>query len=488
MGRADDRRGGSPSPDWRGLQGVIDGEVVLPGSPGYEAVRKPAVALFQETRPRAVVRCKTPDDAAATVALARRSGLPAAVRSGGHCFAGRSSTEGIVIDVTPMRSVSVADGVATVGSGTRLGDLYDSLVEREVIIPGGCGPTVGIAGLTLGGGLGILGRRYGLTCDHLVGAQVVLADGRVVECDQRHDQELFWALRGAGGGNFGVVTSLRFRTVPAPVVTSFHLVWPERHVAEVVQAWQDWAPEAPDELAASLLVTVAADLDRPPAANLFGTMLGTESDATALLSEVVARVGADPASASLQHLSIREAKRYLAELGQVMTGEATPDGQPPPPAYPYSKSEFFRRPLPAEAVAALVDHLVDGRVQGQSRELDFTPWGGAYNRVPTDATAFAHRDERFLLKQAAVVHAGTPPAAREAARSWLARSWALAHPWGSGGVYPNFPDPGLADWEHAYHGDNYDRLARVKASYDPDDFFSFPQSVRARPAPVRAAD
>jgi FAD/FMN-containing dehydrogenase len=488
MGFPGDRRRGSPSPDWSGLQGVIDGEVVLPGSPDYEAVRRPAIARFQEARPRAVVRCETPDDDATTISLARRSGLPAVARSGGHCFAGRSSTEGIVIDVTPMRSVSVSDGVATVGSGARLGDLYDSLVERDVTIPGGCGPTVGIAGLTLGGGLGILGRRYGLTCDRLVGAQVVLADGRVVECDHHHDQELFWALRGAGGGNFGVVTSLRFGTVPAPAATSFHLVWPERHVAAVVQAWQDWAPEAPDELAASLLVTVAADLDRPPVANLFGTMLGTESDAMGLLGEVVTRVGADPASASLQHLSFRETKRYLAELGDVMTGEETPDGQPPPPAFPYSKSEFFRRPLPAEAVAALVDHLVDGRVPGQSRELDFTPWGGAYNRVPTDATAFAHRDERFLLKQAAVVHAGTPPAAREAARSWLARSWALAHPWGSGGVYPNFPDPDLAGWERAYHGGNYDRLVRVKATYDPDDFFSFHQSVRARPAPVRAAD
>src|SRR4029453_18305902 len=121
MGRAGDRRGGSPSPDWRGLQGVIDGEVVLPGSPGYEAARRPAIALFEGTRPQAVVRCKTPDDVAATVALARRSGLPAAVRSGGHCFAGRSSTEGIVIDVTPMRSVSVGEGGGAGGSGARVG-------------------------------------------------------------------------------------------------------------------------------------------------------------------------------------------------------------------------------------------------------------------------------------------------------------------------------------------------------------------------------
>jgi FAD/FMN-containing dehydrogenase len=488
MGFAGDRRDGTPGPDWRGLQGAIDGEVVLPGSPDYDTVRKPSIARFHEVRPEAVVRCRTPADVAATIAVTRRSGLPVAMRSGGHCFAGRSSTQGVVTDVTPMGSVSFSDGVAAVGAGARLGDLYDALDERGATIAGGCGPTVGIAGLTLGGGLGILGRKYGLTCDQLLGAQVVLADGRVVECDAHHDQELFWALRGAGGGNFGVVTSLRFGTVPAPAATSFHLVWPDRHAAAVVQAWQAWAPEAPDELAASLLVTVAADPDRPPAANLFGTMLGSESETMGLLGEVVAQAGADPASASLQHLSYRATKRYLAELGDVMTGELTPDGQPPPPAYPSSKSEFFRRPLPARAVAALVDHLVDGRVEGQSRELDFTPWGGAYNRVPADATAFVHRDERFLLKQAAVVHAEPAPAAEEAARRWLERSWALAHPWGSGGVYPNFPDPDLTDWQRAYHGSNYDRLVRVKAGYDPDDVFSFHQSVRPRPEPVRAAD
>jgi FAD/FMN-containing dehydrogenase len=471
--------GDRPSPDWGWLQGAIDGEVVVPGSPNYDAVRQPSIALFGDTRPRAVVRCRTPADVATTIALARRSGLPLAPRSGGHCFAGRSSTEGIVIDVSPMHSVAVADGVATVGAGTRLGDLYDALEQRDATIAGGCGPTVGIAGLTLGGGLGILGRRYGLTCDQLLGAEVVLADGRVVECDAHHDEELFWALRGGGGGNFGVVTSLRFGTVPAPAATSFHLVWPYRDAAAVVRAWQAWAPEAPDELAASLLVTVAADLDRPPLANLFGTMLGSESDTMGLLGEVVTQAGAAPASASLQHLPFRDTKRYLAELGGVMTGEEAPDGRPPPPAYPASKSEFFRRPLPDEAVAALVEHLVDGRAPGQSRELDFSPWGGAYNRVPADATAFAHRDERFLLKQAAVVHGEPLPAARDAARRWLERSWALAHPWGSGGVYPNFPDPDLAGWERAYHGGNYDRLVRAKARYDPDGVFAFHQSVRA---------
>jgi FAD/FMN-containing dehydrogenase len=453
---------------WDALQRAVAGEVVLPGSPSYEALRKPAIARFHDARPQAVVRCTTPGDVAEAIAFASAVGLPAVARSGGHCFAGRSSTGGLVLDVTPMHSVALDGTVATVGAGARLGDIYDALAAQRRTIAGGCGPTVGIAGLTLGGGLGILGRAHGLTCDQLLAAQVVLADGRVVDCDDHRDPELFWALRGAGGGNLGVVTSLSFRTLPAPAATAFHLRWPHHQAAAVMAAWQDWAPDAPDELAASLLVTTTDDPGRPPEAHLFGAMAGAEADAGTLLDELVARAGADPAMAVLEHGGYRETKRYLADHGP---GEHHPLG------HPYSKSEFFRRPLPAEAIAALLEHLGAGRVAGQSRELDLTPWGGAYNRVPADATAFPHRAERFLLKQAAVVDPDASAADRQAAQAWLSRSWALAHPWGSGGVYPNFPDPDLDGWARAYHGGNLERLARVRERYDPDGFFRFPQSL-----------
>jgi FAD/FMN-containing dehydrogenase len=171
----------------------------------------------------------------------------------------------------------------------------------------------------------------------------VLADGRVVECDDHHDEELFWALRGAGGGNFGVVTSLVFSTLPAPAATSFHLVWPHTHATAVIEAWQAWAPAAPDELAASLLLTAAGDVGQPPLVNLFGAMLGTEADTAELLDEMVARAGADPAAAVRKHTSHRETKRYLAERGP---------GDDQPLGHPFSKSEFFRRPLPTRAASS----------------------------------------------------------------------------------------------------------------------------------------
>jgi FAD/FMN-containing dehydrogenase len=460
----------SPDLDWNALQRAIAGELILPGSPRYDSARRPQIAQFEDVRPQAVVACASPADVAETISLATRWGLHAAPRSGGHCFAGRSSTRGIVIDVTPMSSVSVSGGVATVGAGARLDDVYDSLDHYGVTIPAGCGPTVGIAGLTLGGGLGIMGRKYGLTSDHLIGAQVVLADGRVVECDDHHEKELFWALRGAGGG-FGVVTSLAFRTVPPPTTTSFHLLWPVTQAGALVDAWQAWAPAAPDELAASLLITAGGNVERPPVANVFGAMLGRERDAVELLEALVARVGTDPASSTLRQLPYRQAKRHLAEVGEQLEEASTE--APSPRGHPYSRSEFFRRPLPPEAIGALVENISNERVPGQSYQLDFTPWSGAYNRVAADATAFAHRDELFLLKHAVVVASDASTAERDAARRWLGRSWTSVRLWGSGGVYPNFPDPDLPEWAPAYYGAGYDRVLRVKARYDPRNFFRF---------------
>src|SRR5262249_2292022 len=202
------RVGAFPVSRWSALQAVIAGEVILPGARDYNQERKPAIARFHDVYPAAIVRCNTPGDVAEAIAFARLTGAPTAPRRGGHCFAGRSSSEGIVIDVTPMKAVSVSDGIATIGAGARLGEVYESLNAYDLTIAAGSCPSVAIAGLTLGGGLGILGRKYGLTSDQLLGAQVVLADGRIVDCDDDHDRDLFWALRGAGSGNFGVVTSL----------------------------------------------------------------------------------------------------------------------------------------------------------------------------------------------------------------------------------------------------------------------------------------
>jgi FAD/FMN-containing dehydrogenase len=458
-------------PELAALEGVIEGEVVLPGSPGYERARRPAWAQYENVRPEAVVRCRTPTDVSEAIAVARHLGLETATRSGGHCFAGRSSTKGLVIDVSPMCSVSLADRIATVAAGACLGDIYGRLELHGLTIAAGSCPSVGIAGLTLGGGLGIMGRRYGLTSDQLLEAQVVLADGRVVDCDEHRHEDLFWALRGAGAGHLGVVTRFAFRAIPAQELTCFQLVWPHASAAALLQVWQSWAPRAPNEIAASLLMNASGNPERQPTVTLFGAMLDTESQTERSLNELIAGAGTEPTAAVLEHLAFAAARRYLAEHAPAVERlHLTPAGKQTP-ALVYNKSEFFRQPLPHEAIRALIDHFTAARVSGQTRELDFTPWGGAYNRVHPNATAFVHRNEHFLLKHAVTLDHDASTQQRDDAREWLARSWALVHPHGSGGVFPNFPDPDLADSPRAYHGANYDRIASVKTKYDPDNVF-----------------
>jgi FAD/FMN-containing dehydrogenase len=448
---------------WRDLAAALEGELVLPGSARYDEVRRPQIPRFHDVRPQAVARCRTPEDVAEAIAFARRSGIEVAVRSGGHDFAGRSTGPGMVLDLTPMQSLEVSDGMATVGPGFRLGDLYTALAEHEVTIPAGCGATVGIGGQVLGGGLGLLGRSRGLTSDQVVAAEVVLADGRVVECNEQRHEDLLWALRGAGSLGHGVVTGLTLRTVPEPAATAFHLKWPYERAAALIAGWQEWSPAGPDRLAASLLVTVGGEVGADPVVHLFGSMIGSEAETAALLDEFVSVAGADPAASERTHMRYGLLKNYLAGRG--------PGDQEDADGRAYMKSEFFREPLPAGAVEALVELCVRGRRPGEARKLDFMPWGGAYNRVPADASAFPHREELFLLEHSVVVPAGFDAAAAEAARAWLSDSWELVHPSGSGGVYANFPDTDLPDEQRAYWGDNLERVRRVKEKYDPEGVF-----------------
>ena len=200
---------------------------------------RPVLARFSSVRPARVASCASAQDVAAAIAEARGAGLPLAVRSGGHCFGGRSSTQGLVIDVSPLDAIEVGDGVVRVGAGAQLGAIYDALDAHGLTIAGGCGTTVGVSGLALGGGLGILGRTYGLLADNVRAAEVVLADGSVVEADD----DLLWGLRGAGGARFGVVTALEIATVRVPVMTAFETFWDDP--AAAIAAWQAWAPDAP---------------------------------------------------------------------------------------------------------------------------------------------------------------------------------------------------------------------------------------------------
>jgi FAD/FMN-containing dehydrogenase len=409
---------------------------------------------YGEVRPAAIAQCSSAADVVEVIAKARSTGMPVVPRSGGHCFAGRSSTTGIVLDVSPMASIAIADGVASVGAGVRLPALYDALDAAGMTIPAGCGLTVGIAGLVLGGGIGLLGRLHGLTSDKLSAAEMVLADGSVVRCSPEEHADLWWAIRGSGGGQFGVVTRLWFTGVPSPTAHRLHLTWPRDHAVAVVDAWQRWAPYSPDE------VNVAVKVTRE-GVHVFGLVL----DDLDQVDRLVVAVGSEPSSTAVARMPYRELKRSVVGLGDVESAM---------PRLTVSKSCFFEDSLPGTTWREVLTNLGDA-------ELNLTPMGGEYNRHGLDWSAFAHRDQAFLLELVAGVPLPTGEAALQAAesglRSTLAELFAPLQAFSSGRVYVNFPDPTLEDPLTAYHGENLDRLLTVKQTYDPDGFFAFPQSL-----------
>jgi FAD/FMN-containing dehydrogenase len=211
---------------WQQLSRSMTGPLLLPEEDQFETLRRPATNRYETAPPQAIARCANPTDVGQVVNFSRRCGLEIAVRGAGHSFADHSSTVGLLIETGLMCTVAVEGDLATIGAGARLAGIYRALHDHQAAIAAGCGPTVGIAGLALGGGLGVLGRTYGLTCDRMTAAQVVLADGSLITCDETSDSDLYWVLRGAGTGNFGVVTALTFRTIPEPQATAFHLSWP----------------------------------------------------------------------------------------------------------------------------------------------------------------------------------------------------------------------------------------------------------------------
>ena len=458
----------------RSLARGLHGRLVLPDDPAYQSTRSAFVRGLEEVLPEAVVRCGDPADVAEAITFARSCGMPFALRGGGHSFAGHSSTRGLLIDLGELTSIDVGAGTVTIGPGVLVAGLARRLAGHDRVVPCGWCPTVGVTGAVLGGGYGVLSRFYGLGADHLLAADVVLADGRTVRVDADREPELFWALRGAGGGNFGAVTSVVLRTRPAPALVSFCVRWPYDQAAAVIEAWQRWAPDAADEINAEVALTVPDSLDEPPSVTVFGVVVG---DAAELVTFTDRIAGAE---ISLTPLTGRAAACHHTYAGLPAT--EVPFDPPAPderPGLRVTRSEFFDHPLPCDTIARLVANLVHARVEGQHRELELVPWRGAIGRVSRAATAFAHRDARFLIRHAVLTGRRATDEQRRAASRWATSSWALTHPHGNGHVYPNYPDPDLTDWEHAYYGANAGRLREVKRAYDPVGVFRFGQSISA---------
>ncbi|MFI7673403.1 FAD-binding oxidoreductase [Actinophytocola sp. NPDC049390] len=446
-------------------------DLVHPGDDRYDLSRNQFIGRPDETLPRAVARCAGPAHVVEALAVARQRDWPFAIRGGGHSNACHSASDGLVLDLTPADSITVDGTRVTVGAGVRVGQLAAALAPGERLVPAGSCPSVGLVGTALGGGFGAHGRLHGLTCDRLLSAEVVLADGQVVHVDADHEPDLFWALRGAGGGNFGVVTAATFATAPSTPRTHVRHIWDLTAAPALLRHWLEWTP--PDDVSVELVLVCGDQLDEDPEVMLVGT-LADPAD----LADLLDRAG-EPRRSDVTRLGAADAALLHATPASAVAHDpvAIPLTQHRP-GMMSAKTEFFARALPAHAIADLVTHFAADRVFGEFRQVAFTPWRGAYGRVRPEDTAFVHRDADYLVKHTVIL--GPNGAARRGgeALDWLARSWQVIHPWGTGGAYPNFPDPALTDWMTAYHGANADRLRTVKEKYDPDGFFRFAQSIR----------
>jgi FAD/FMN-containing dehydrogenase len=470
--------------DWDALAQGLAGHLVRPGDGSYSTARLVFNPRFDGIQPAAVAQCRNADDVAECISFASRFRVPVVPRSGGHGYTGASSSTGLVIDVAAMNTVhaDAASGTATVGAGAKLVDVYAGLAAAGVSIPAGSCPTVGIAGLALGGGVGVTGRMYGLTSDNLVGASLVTADGRQLSCDPTTHADLLWACQGGGGGNFGIATSFTFKTHPVADLTTFFLGWPWAQAVNVVRAWQLWAPGARDELWSNCHL-LASPAQSGPKVTVGGTYFGDPGDVEGLLELLYTAVGSAPSSHTIEQATYAHAMGVEAGCASLTTAQChlpwqQADGQLSREAE-LAKSDFFTTPLSTSAIGVIVNAVERRRALGGAGDggIALDAFGGALNRPAPGETAFVHRDTLFLAQYTTTWATGTPSSVTDTHTSWLRGFYAALHPYASGQAYQNYLDADLGNWARAYYGANYPRLTQIKAEYDPDSLFRQPQGI-----------
>ena len=444
-----------------GLASAVRGRVVEAGAPDYDEAR----ALYNgmiDKRPAAIAYCADEADVAAALGYGIEHGLRIAVRGGGHNGGGLGSVDdGLVIDLSQMNTVAVDAPSKTVrvGGGALLKDVLEATHERGLTVPVGIIGTTGVGGLTLGGGMGHLTRGMGLTIDNLVAATVVLADGSIVQTDAEQEPELFWALRG-GGGNFGVVTSFSFRCHPVTTALAGPVLYDIGEAAEVLAWYRDFLPAAPDEVSGFF-----AFLSIPP-----GPPFPEELHLRKVCGVVWTQAGEEESAA------LRDARAFGKPLLDGVAPMPLPmwntafDAVYPPGDQWYWRGEFFRE-IPDEAIAVHAEY--GPKMPTWKSTMHLYAIDGAASRVENDATAWSYRDAIW-----GGVFAGVDP---DPANAGAIRDWAVSYsdalkPHGMGGGYVNF-EMDEPDRVHRMYGANYDRLARIKAHYDPDNVFRVNQNI-----------
>lgn len=468
--------------DWSPLAGKLTGSVVLPDDPDIALASKQFAAGTPLASPQALIRCNDAADIRASLEWLRRYEIPFSVRSGGHCFGDLSSSTGAIIDLAGLNFVEVetrlagGDAIVRVGPGATAAEVSRTLAARGLMLPtGGC-PSVAVGGLSLAGGFGFLGRRFGLVTDQVTGLRVLTPSGEEIDADGETHPDLFWALRGGGTGGFGIVTELRLRARPAERVLVCYGAWRLGAAASLFARWQAWAPECPGEVNIELGLSAPDDTDEPCHIELFGVIHDC-ADTARHLAELQSMLGPMASALRTRNLPLEVAADYLVGL---LDRRAQPAWQPSRPyrnpGFQFTRSDFFDADIDTYAFAQCVALLEVDRRYAQFREIEIIPWGGAYAWPRQDA-CFLHRAPRMLIRHTAMAGARSTSDLREHAREWAdASQRSLAHA-ANGHAYQGYADLRLSGWEHAYYGSNYPRLQAIKRRYDPGQVFRHAQSV-----------
>jgi FAD/FMN-containing dehydrogenase len=465
--------GKPPTPaDWRALAAGLHGSLVQPGETGFAVAHRLYDPRWDTVVPAAVVRATRAHDVVEAIRFATRHGLRITPRGGGHSYLGASSSPGgLVVDLRGIDAVGydAASKTATIGGGAQLIDVYRHLSTHGRGIPGGTCPTVGVAGLAQGGGFGIFDRLHGLTCDVVTEMDVVTAVGRKVQASPTVNPDLFWALRGGGGGDFGIVTGMRLRTFRTGNIGRWAARWPWSRAARVVAGWQTFLTTADRDTWANLHLDVV-----PSGRSVLVIGFSLSGHPGADRDALVSHVGVDPSATSTSTHSHLDTVMSLAGCESESSCHLPPQGTFARESF-VAGSTVAKTWLSAPGIARLVAAVDDHPAWTGERHAVCDPLGGRVAQVDASATAFPWRSAPFTVQWYAALPVSHPPADVSAAGQWVAAARRRLAP-DSAGAYINYPSADVTA-SASYHGAAFARLRLVKAAWDPGAVFRPPAGV-----------
>jgi len=449
----------------------LSGRLILPGDTAYRLASWPNNARWADVAPIAVAVCRTPGDVQRCLRWAREEGQRFAVRSGGHNYAGFSTTTGLLIDVRPMNSVRIdpSRGIVEIGAGANNQDMANAFRHTAFSVPSGRCPTVGIAGLTLGGGWGFSATHGGLTCDSLLASDIVLADaGQVNANGSEPTADLFWALQGGGGGNFGINTSFTFRLREvSEEVTTFSIVWPGTRQVEMLSTLLAIQAAHPTRISTRTKTYPQRPGAKPARQDIvvatLGQFFGPRAQALEALAPALGLV--KPLQSDIRQMSYWQARDYL------ITDD--PNG-----LYDL-RSAYVAGSMPGDGLETMLDWVSrwpGGSLLPENVGLLFAIRGKVRERAVTDS-AYPHRNADWILQIEHVWAPVDPPEIVQSQQDWMNGYFDAMRRWVLPQSYVNFPSRGQPDWARAYYGPNLGRLQTIKRKYDPENLFRFEQSI-----------